>query len=357
MSLMDRARQDEQAYLEGCEEGHPDFGLDRVLRVLVEENDIEIYYNDDEQLQKKLREMNVADADIWRICLMTKVPGFVQLLEGEEIEQRDLDRYVQNAVRETGLNRMTVMDLTGMIVASAGMAFDYSATYHTVRPIIRERAFIIPPSVYKRELNNFRQQFEQAAASSSLDSLDCTGLDALVATGLPKAKYYKGYYLLHSAQLEKEGGDASRAAAVELLQEAAEAGNADAAAELGDFYFEQGTAYWSRAFAYYTGFGALALDQPRREAVARILRQKQSNRRIFLLSAALPLAMLMALIFVPGEAAVFFRCLLGTICTGCNLLILALAGWRVHRDPYTGLHYVPACMFGVWAVCMAILML
>lgn len=90
--------------------------------------------------------------------------------------------------------------------------------------------------------------------------------------------------------------------------------------------------------------------------MARILRQRQSNRWILFLSAALLLAALVALILLPGKAAGFPHCLLGAAAAVCSLMILVWAAWRNHRSPYGNLLYVPACILGVWAVCMTILL-
>lgn len=357
MNLADCARQDEQAYLDGAWAGTSTFDLSGALYTLAAESETPMEaYSDPERLQERLREMNVSDDDIWRICLMAGVPGLDQLFQADGgAGQRDLDRYVQNAVQKTGLSRMTVLELTGLIAVSAGVAFNYSSTYRTARPAVQEQAFIIPLSVYERELSDFRQRFEQAVASGCLPSLDCTGLDALVATGLPKAKFYKAYYLLHTARQEGWAGDTDTAIA--LLREAAEAGDADAAAELGDFCYQRGSAHWSEALAYYTGFGAHALNEPRRRAAARILRQKRANPWILLLSAALLPAALAAMAFLPGGATGFSRSLLSVVGAGFSLLILIWGIWRNRRNPCGSLRLVPACILGIWAVCIAILLL
>ena len=63
-----------------------------------------------------MTDAGATEDEILRVQLMARVPGFQELLaQDPRTAQVDLDRYIQNATGETGLDRDTVLRLTGSI--------------------------------------------------------------------------------------------------------------------------------------------------------------------------------------------------------------------------------------------------
>lgn len=231
------------------------------------------------------------------------------------------------------------MELVRMVALSAGSAVDYNGE-HLRDPShvgMEERAYMIPVSLYEKELEKFEEEYH----NNSTKDLDYSRLEPLAAAGIVKAKFYLGYYLLHKSGLEMDS-----AKGLELLTEAADLGDSEACAVLGDHYFNQGPDSWERAYRYYTGYGATALNEDRRKNIARIFKQVTFNEQ--LINISLLLAGIMAAILFLPDMAMSFPCLAGT---GLLVLIFVSALWYKHHCPYGDLRFAPACMFLIWAVC------
>ena len=297
-----------------------------------------------EALRQDLLRRKVPAAEVDRLALMTGVTGFQALLEQDErTQQTDLDRYVSNAVRETELNRAAVLRLTRDIAQAAGLAFDYAPEESQQEGAVREQAFTVPASLYQQELELFDRAFRRK--DDVKIKLPFHRLIPLVNAGIPRAKYYYGYCLLHGLQQPQDGKLARR-----LLEEAAAAGDPRAAAELGNYWFEQGPRYWGRAYGYYTGFGALALDPKQQDAVREILNQQRFNRKLLALSVLLFLLLFSTLVFVPGARIWAARRAVGVLCAVLAAGLLVYTGLRCRTRPYEPIYFAPAGVFGFWAV-------
>ncbi len=320
-----------------------DSPLTRALRDLAAEGGPQALL-DGETLRRELLCRNVPAAEADRLSLMTGVTGYRALLEKDgRTQQADLDRYVANAVRETELNRAAVLRLTREIAQAAGLAFDYAPEESQQEGAVREQAFTVPASLYQQELELFDRAFRRK--DDVKIKLPFHRLIPLVNAGIPRAKYYYGYCLLHGLQQPQDGKLACR-----LLEEAAAAGDPRAAAELGNYWFEQGPRYWGRAYGYYTGFGALALDPKQRDAVREILNQQRFNRKLLALSVLLFLLLFSTLVFVPGARLWAARRAAGVPCAVLAAGLLVYTGLRCRTRPYEPIYFAPAGVFGFWAV-------
>ncbi len=346
MSLKDSLKMDIRTYSSA-----PDYNLGDLLRILVRKHSTAIY-SDPARLREELSGMGVSEGDILRIALMAQMPDLRQLVaSSRKTVQADLDVFVRRAVQFTGLSRETVMDLTGAIALSVDIAFSYTSRPSTT-PALSESAFVVPMRFYQKELDAFQKEFTKAVETRSLSALNLDKLSPLVAVGLPKAKYFLGYYLLHTSEPEQ-----TNERAVALLEEAAAQGDAAASAELGDYYYQHNAETWGLAYEYYTGYGASALNTQRKQAVSNILNQRQYNRKVLGLSAVLFLFMCATLVFAPG-AAVFPPCYFaGGISAFCNLAVLTLAALRYRAKPYGYFTIVPVCMFAIWSLHVAVRLL
>ena len=76
-----------------------------------------------------------------------------------------------------------------------------------------------------------------------------------------------------------------------------------AAAALGDYYFEKGgSSNWTKAYEYYTGYGAIALNKNRKKAIVSILNHKLYNRKILGLCVILFFVFAATVIWAPATA-------------------------------------------------------
>ena len=318
-----------------------DYDLCDVLSELVHRYTTRIY-NDKDRLEKELKKYGVRETDILKVCLMTKVNGFGYLLHtGEQLQRAELECCIRNAAEETGFTRETIMELVRAVALSAGSAVDYNGE-HLRDPShagMEERAYMIPVSLYEEEL----EKFDEGYHNNSTKDLDYSRLEPLAAAGIIKAKFHLGYCLLHKSGLEMDSEKG-----LELLTEAADLGDSEACAVLGDYYFDQGPGSWEQAYRYYTGYGAMALNEDRRKNIERIFKQVTFNGQL-INTSLLQAGIMAAMLFLPGMA-MSLPCLAGT---GLLVLIFVSALWYKHHCPYGDLRFAPACMFLTWAACFA----
>lgn len=306
-------------------------------------------FTDPALLQHALGEAGAPPAEIYRMCLMTQVSGFGELLKRDpRTAQVDLDRYIQNAADETGFSRDTILRLTGDIVFALGGTMD-SRDLSAARKgdFVPQTVAVVAQALYEEQLHAFQTDFDKAAAGASV-KLDFDKLEPLVNAGIPQAKYFLGACLLRGIQLpvNEERG-------LELLQEAAQAGDSRAAAALGDYYYGQGGSdSLTLAYQYYTGFGAAALNPSRQAAVTGILNQKVFNGKLLKLCALL-LAVCAVTVFWAPASALFSPCT-GIGCAAlvleAALLVLGFLRWRAR--PYSSIYALPVAMSGVWFLYM-----
>lgn len=329
---------------EGVDAGsQADTTLAQILDALVSERGKQILLKS-EELRRELLRRNVPEAEVDRLALMTGVTGFRALLEKDErTQQADLDRYVANAVRETELNRATVLRLTHDIAWAAGVAFDYVPISILPEGVVAEQAFTVPASLYEQELEAFRTALQKRGEGRP--PLPFNRLFPLVTAGIPRAKYYYGYCLLHGVEQPEDNEMGLR-----LMNEAAAAGDPLAAAELGDYWFARGPRNWGRAYSYYTGFGAMALTRARQEAMKEILNQQHFNRKLLRLSVIFFLLLFSTLFFVPGVQLWAAYRAVGWICAALGAGLLVYTKLRCRVRPYESIYFAPVGVFGLWAL-------
>lgn len=322
--------------------------LGTVLRKIVEEKSLEIYYNN-EELQKALGEKQVPEFTIHQLCLLTRVSGFRQLLDSTT-KQIELDRYVRNAVEETGLSKPVVMELAAYIAYSLDIAIFCDTEEKMNQALEQQSAYVIPYSMYERELKEIRRQLFNETSSGFFAF---EKLELLVAVGLPKAKFYMGYCLLNGISLPE---DSQRG--LQLLKEAAQAGDIEASAALGDYYYGLNDAdSLEIAYQYYTGYGALALNKKRQTAITSIFNHKKYNQKVFHLSIAFAVITIVMILLLSQLSLYAVHPIWSGICIIAEIL-LAVSMVQVHSTrPYYSLYRIPIAMFGVWCFFAAIKLL
>lgn len=332
----------------------PVSSLSSILSSVVEQNGIDILF-DTTSLSEAMRKVGAEEAEICRVCLMTQVAGLREVLNRDpRTVQLDLDRYIQNAIEETGLNRDTILRITSAISFATGIAMNYQTRPPKDFDHMTDNVATLAHTVCQEKLSMFRDAFEKVVYKKSTSTaLDFEILEPLVNYGIPKAKFYLGYCLLKGIQLEE-----NEVRGIELLQEAADAGDGKAAAALGDYYFAKGGSdNWTKAYDFYTGYGATALNNDRKNAIVSILNHKRYNKKILGLCIILFLALVATVIWAPATAVFAARPFWGWFAVVAQLALLVLKIMHYRTKPYDCVYTLPVAMSAIWFVYMAIRLL
>lgn len=332
----------------------PESDLVSILTSVTEQHGPEIFF-DPEALRTAMQSAGATQAEVYRVCLMTQVTGFHELVDQDSrTVQAGLDRYIQNAAAETGFNRDTILRLTSSLAIAVGTAMNYEPQPGAETAVTAETMATLATSLYQAPLDAFQTDFFNVVLQKAPGiALDFESLEVLANIGIPKAKYYLGYCLLKGIQLEQ-----NEVRGLELLQEAAQAGDSRAAAALGDYYYIQGGANnWTRAYGYYTGFGAAALNKPRKNALISILNQKLYNKKVLTLCTILFAVLVATTLWAPAATLYPPRLVLGLFAAVVQLALLAVGILHYRAKPYDHIYALPVAMVGVWFVYMAIRLL
>lgn len=302
-------------------------------------------YTDTEKLKKAMREFGAKEAQITKVYMMTLVDGFREILEFDErVQQNDINRYVQNAVRETGFNVAQVLELVSAIIGSLGIE-SLTDSGRVLNKGNETTGFVVPMSVYKNELKLVEQKINLENINS-LGAGDIARLEVLVKAGIPRAKYYLGSCLLKNALFKEKAPLGLR-----YLEEAAADGDSLAAGALGDYFYEQADSdSWSQSYSYYTGYGSLELSGIRGRRVVDILNFREFNFTIIVASIVIALTMLATVIIAPANAHYDAHRVLGYVLFIVAAAILVASIMHHRQKPYDNLSWVPCSVFVIWTL-------
>lgn len=326
----------------------------RAVRRLLETSGREIFA-DREKLPATLRALGLSEVEVYRLCLLSSVSGFEELIDTEEpATQMELDRYAANAA-ETGLGRDVIMDMMAELTCAAGSAVCVSQLSALPdREQADVPAFVIPWRVYADDLRAVKAAFNKwrdGGAPLPKEMLD--QLWPLVNAGIAEAQYYLGYILLHTDDGADGPEEDTRKKGVELLTMAADAGDGPAASALGDYYyFKGGSENWGLAYDYYTGFAAPVLGERQRLAMVDIFNHRRFNGILLRVSAVFLAVLLISVLWAPGAPVFSVMPAAGIAALVLGAALLALGVIRQRKFPFDNLYYVPTGMFLIWAVYM-----
>lgn len=307
------------------------------LRRIVDSSGAEVFL-DKESLAFKLEKDGVSEDNILRILLMVSVPGFKELIDGNEnAVENNLNRFVGNAQELTGLSREWVLRLSGDIAAALGYpVVTGHDQYHAA--LKHNKAFVIPFPVYEKEMKSIRSKL---AENKQLEEKELNTLSKLSEEGIAEAQLYMSQYLEQN----------NPKAAEELLLQAAQQGNGNAQAQLGDLYFgDPRTDHWEKAYECYTGYGTIALNQKRRKSLKDILNHKQYNLKMLQMSLLIIAAMLLTTLFFPTGVLYGTGAFLKVLFILLEAAVWTVAALRYRSHPFAFLNWLIPVMSGIWAV-------
>ena len=302
----------------------------------------EIRLQNPERYRKDLEERGITPIVVDRLCILSRINGYCELTERpRRLSQPALENFLCEAFEKSGLQRAVILGLVGDITQTLETAYriDPVRASDALRAEIQRQesnaeayspAFIVPASYYVKELDDIHSQFEQWHAHGKEIPADTLKmLQALCALGLPEAQYYLGFYRLRTP------GKFTQDYAVKLLKKAAQSGNSDAAAALGDYYYDDGKPdKWGEALAYYMDYGASALNRKQRQAALSILNRKKTQKHTFrggvVWSAMTVLWALIAAVLMPTIP----EKIAGSVYAACNGLICFRFHSFMKKQPY-----------------------
>ena len=318
-----------------------DENLTEVLEGIIEKYKKEALLQE-ELLKQELKNSGIETMDIYKFILISKCHGFNEVVNGERINSIvDLNRLTSNIYTQTKLNRADIMRLCAALFTALGI-IEKSGIKHVV-----EKAFTLSSSEYRsKTLDHFEKVFENDHPDLSLiTEEDLRSLEALLISGIPKAKYYTACYILHSST---EGASAQEA--INLLEQAFEEGDAQAAAKLADHYCDEGRDFNDREKAYrlYTGIGALALNDRRKYRLVGLFNQKMYYRQLLNYSVVLCAVTVLSMIFPLSMNIYPNFTILGILLSIVSLGVLVL-GFVINKiRPYFNIQFIPVSLFIVW---------
>lgn len=312
-------------------------GLEQALMQIVDENSKEIY-SDSVKLKQALEFSDISALHTLQIIIMSHVNGFQDLINNDvHCSQANIERYIHNAIYETGFTRSTILSLTSCIAISVGSAIN-CAEFNDVSEK-NECSFVVPMSFYEDELKKIESAIKRKGAGG-ISQANLERLQILSSAGIPKAEYLLGTLLLWSDETDDPQ------TAINLLENAAEDGIPEAAAVLGDYYYQSNyRATWLASVYYYTGYGSLALSDDRRTALKNIFQYSLFNKRLLLGCVALTFAIFFAVVLMPMVSTggiVSSRYTIAGIITFTLSLICNLVSFYLYNlNPYADKFWVP----------------
>ncbi len=323
-----------------------------LLNLVVHENGKDIL-KDEEKLIRCLEDKHAEKAYIYRLCIMTGIPGFDDLLLCDmRTINVDLTRYIRNAVHQTGFEMNTILSLVTELLVSMDAYEMISADVRSDEELLPDNfSYPIPECIYEDELHAVSSEFYRfnrmiRSGKMTMDEIDLDKLTPLVKAGIPQAKYFMGYYMLYGGPTQEVCQDGIR-----LIKESAVSGCAEAAAALGDYYYQKGGLYyWSEAYHWYTGPGALALNEYQKNAVKNILNHKYFNRKILIFTLAVIVAFFIMILIAPAAPLYAPMRILGVICTLLQVGVFLVTARRFMKYPYEFIYYLPLSSFCIMFV-------
>ena len=298
---------------------------------------------DKEALEAEMYQAEIPQMQIMQIELMISVSGFEELIRAEEggTEETNLNRFIGNVQEETGLGRETILAVGADISAALGYpVVTEEKMYEKAQK--NGRSFVIPFSLYEKEIKPIREHFKK---HEDLSSEEMKSLTRLTDAGLPEAQMYMSEYL------KEKNPEAAEA----LLLQAAEQGNGEAQAKLGDLYYSEARGKsWEEAYNCYTGYGTIALTRNRRNNLKNILNQRIYNIRVLRLGLLVFGAMLFLTIFQTIESLYHIHPIWSVLFLLAGAGLWGAAAVRYKAHPFAFFNWLLPSMSGLLGIYLLI---
>ncbi len=328
----------------------PERNLAEILSLAVEKNGEDIY-TDHKRLKEAMKEYGATDVQAEQVYILTLVDGFGEFLKKKgNIYQIDIDCFIKNAYRKTGMNSTAILEVSAAILSTLGVnSLDVGSSF--IKDTFDGPGFVIPMSAYEKELSGLEKHYyeNQTDKDEFIDN-DVNRLSILAKGGISRAKSLLGYILL-----TKEKYAQNKEIGLKNLEEAFMEGDLMAPGLLGDYYyFKAEITDWSKAYNYYIHDGAPALNDDQRSRLINILNYRKFNFITLIGSLVLSLAMLLTIIIAPASTMFEPKRLAGGILFGIELLLIGFAYFCFRKKPFDSLSWVPCIIFILWSLYLLI---
>lgn len=190
-----------------------------------------------------------------------------------------------------------------------------------------EKGIYIPREAYENELKEISDLLAQKKKPSDEQLLF---LNQLMEAGVPEAYRLSGKIYLDGGFVPQDSIKAAN-----LLQYAAEHGDAESYGLLGDYFYEHDND--GLAYELYTRPGAMALGESRWKKMRNLEKSKRFIKMQFLMMALLVILMEIFLFLFSSSVLTGGHFLAAILCTVVNGLVLAGVFYVHWKDPYQDL--------------------
>lgn len=273
-----------------------------------------------------------------QLQLLTTIPGFSELVHSSESTvQKNIDLFVTNAQVLAGLTRKRILEITAGVCESLGyFVLKESSNFGTL--IEHKKAFIIPYSIYEKQLEEIRGK---VANGKILEEMDKQKLEALTYLGIAEAKAYLGIHLWQS----------NRVVAIQLLTNAADEGFVPAQSFLGDYFYSEADSFsWVKAYKYYTDYGSISLSHQQQKNVVEIIEHKNFNKKVLVMGILFVLAIFATFFIEPQTALYGTNQILRILFFSIEVAILSVSILVYKKIPFVFLDWLVPTLFGIWSI-------
>ena len=288
-----------------------------------------IYYGKDifcdaNKLENAMKEYGASYNEIYKVLILVQTPGFYQLIGSmDHISQLDINNYIMNACKSSGLIRPVIISFLEAILYSLNAINDFSKVKN-LSHIQEDNDTIIPYELYRNDISILKNKIEL----NEYDDEYYTILSGLYRLGVPEAVYICG-----KEKYEKAEDTNSKKTAMIELDRASELGCSKAQKFLGQYYYDKGISFWGKANQYYLSLGSGVMDKEDRECYCNIKNYMVFNHKLLFLSILLCAFNIGLSILLPVFSVVKSSNALGLICSLLSVLLVDVAIFSYKKNP------------------------
>jgi len=342
------------------------------LHVMIAKNGLDVFIDND-VLRGEIDSLSIsrtAKAQLVLIFSCSTLSDYVRNSKSD-LNMVDVNNAIHSVVSSTGLSYKCVIELVADVFYACGLDFsveygpqliDDSTEYglHAVMPSkLAEDEVNKARALRQKYESQYGEGFDKKDASDAGEAARkaVEAMRKLCNAGVPE-----GFYMLGLCYLYGECGTASDLnKGLKFMQLAAEQGIVEAAAILGDYYYDSEdplTRDYTLAHYYYTRPGAMAMGRERQLALQDIYKQHNANKLTFVFSGVvLALMIIFLTYFHAGVFSGSSRLVLGIILVAISAALLALVALFYRAKRFNGIRWLVAAQYFVWALYAFLLVL
>lgn len=283
----------------------------------------------------------------------------------------DVDNALHNVVGSTGLSYKAALVLLTDVLYACGLSFavEYGPQLRDSSVEYRLHA-LMPSQMVETEtrtaegliaaynnLIGMNQEKEDEETIRRAASEAVSALHKLCEAGVPE-----GFYMLGRCYLYGDcGTKPDFQKALELMQIASDHGSTEAAAALGDVFYESSSRFirdYTLAHHFYTRPGAMAMGKDRQRALQEIYKQHAANKTTIVFAGLIFLSTIAFLVFFhEGIFSGASRLAVGIVLTVVSGIAYAAGIWYNILKPFNSLRWLVAVQYFIWALYALILVL